>query len=130
MGRPLHESLMSRRRSVIRVNKRESVVLYRERRVALANQQILILTTLARRKGVVTHDQLTRTIDPDARLGNARAQVATQIMGIRRRLIRADIPLSILSVRGRGYYLEPAVQLMSTQDRIGARVSRGQRRGQ
>ena len=79
---------------------------------------------------MVSYDEVRRAIDPDARLANAAAQVTTQIANIRRLLSRADIPLSILTVYGRGYYLEPGVELMSSSkgQLAGARAGRGRRR--
>ena len=83
--------------------------------VKLTTQQMLILGILARRKGVVTYEQLAQIIDPAALLANARRQVATQIWQIRRLLSNAGIPLSILAVEHQGYYLEPDVELASSK---------------
>ncbi len=117
---------MTRQRGLIRVDERASTVVCDERRVKLTKQQMLILGILVRRKALVSYAEIRRTIDPDARLANATAQVATQIGNIRRLLSRADIPLSILTVYQRGYYLEPDVLLVSSKDPD--RAGRGRRR--
>lgn len=100
---------------VISVDERASTVAYDEHRVKLSTQQMLILRILVQRKGVVTYEQFTQTIDPNARLANAPGQVATQISQIRRLLSDAGIPLWILTVQRRGYYLEPEVELASSK---------------
>lgn len=127
-GRYSHERPVTPQRGVIRVDERESTVVCDERRVMLTRQQMLILSILVRRKGMVSYDEVRRTIDPNARLANAAAQVTTQIANIRRLLSRADIPLSILTVHGRGYYVEPDVELVSSKRPAGARAGRGRRR--